>query len=263
MMNTSKAGSALLACCCAIGLSCALLMPEPAPLGPQEVAAADDSGTHAAAASLEAERNDPAIIQARFSIGSSSGPPGTFVDIEVQGPRKQALAVCEQLVRSDMQMANPGGVDLIAKPVRPCSSDAMAEPEATTRLALVQVEHLDSVELLLRLANASKEDLQSIRVRRRYLSGYKDDESCQAALARQQAAQQQSDQQAQEAAKKWLEGEIRDQEKASAKACKAAPASKSCEQSKQLVKMLKDRQSRSATDPPAERSNRSVICRLR
>jgi hypothetical protein len=263
MMNTSNAGSALLACCCALGLSCALLMPEPAPLGPQEVAVADDSGADAVAAPLEPERNDLTIIQARFSIGPSSGPPGTFVDIEVQGPRKQALAVCEQLVRADMQMVNPDSVDLTAKPVRPCSSDSMAEPEATTRLALVQVEHLDSVELLLRLANASKEDLQSIRVRRRYLSGYKDDESCQAALSRQQAAQQKSDEQAQEAARKWLEGAIRDQEKATAKACKPAPASKSCEQAKQMGKMLKDRQARSATDPPAERSNRSVVCRLR
>ena len=261
-MKTSTAAWIVLGATCASGLSCGLFFPEPGPRDSQELTTGTaDSG--AAAVSAEPERNDLSIIQGRFSIGPSSGPATTFVDIEVQGLRKQATAVCDQLMRADMSMVAPDGVDLQARMVRPCSGEALPEPEASTRLALVQVEHLDAVELLVRLANASKEDLQSIHVRRRLLSGYKDESSCQEALARQQAAQLLADEKAQQAARKWLEAAIKDQDKAASDACRKGASSKTCEQAKQLARMLKDRQSRSSTEPPADRSNRSVVCRLR
>jgi hypothetical protein len=261
-MNGSHALVAALVLSSLIGAACWMRAPAASvDRQPEAAAVVDDAAVVVAVVQLD--RNDSAIIQGRLGIGSSGKPADAFVDIEVQGPRKRAMAICDALLRADASMVMPDGSDLAAHVVRPCSGEAMGEPEATTRFAMVQVQHFDSVELMLRVAEVSKEELQTMRVRRRFLSGHKDESTCQASLARVQESEQKAAMQAEQAGKKWLEGALADEKKSEAQACKGAKPSKSCEQARLIVKLLQERQTRPSTEQSLPIGNRTAVCRLR
>ena len=203
----------------------------------------------------------PAIVQARLTIGLRDEEHASFIDLEVRGPHALAMAACETMVRAEQAIRLPAEANLVVRIQRPCSSEAMAEPESSAPWALVQVEHLDSLDLALRVPEIAREDGARLEVRRRMLNVYGDEATCQAMATRLKQAEVGAEARAREAESAWLRQNLQQQEKTATQECKT-PGSRRCKEARQIAELLQSRLDH-GSPPTAQRDNRSTLCRRR
>jgi hypothetical protein len=205
------------------------------------------------AASADVLSDARAIVQARVGLAARGTTPGTWIDFEVAGPGSTAMRVCKALLTREQALQLPPEIEVVV--LRPCSGDALAEPEAMGAYALVQLDRPGAIELMTITGDAPKDDLSHVSIRRRTLIAFADEPACNAMLEKMksEARGQGGD------AVEWLNAQIERQKREVETACTVATSEK-CKQSKQLLDLLEKKKTETEQQKP---DGVSAFCRRR
>ncbi len=247
----------LLACSTAAGLCGCAEPPPPA------VVLMPESVPSQIASSAQVQPAEPtgsafAVMQGRLAIETLGGATSVWMDIEVQGPADAAMRACTALARQELTKRYPDETGLRPVLVRRCSIQAMAEPESADAYALVQVDHPDDLELML-LAPNDDQVQGSVRVRRRVLTPFADEQECQRALVRIEAEQIRAQRRAMEDADRFKAEQVKRAESEVRKACGRAPGADDCRKAREVERLVKKTMGERREQPP--NSDRSALCR--
>jgi hypothetical protein len=210
------------------------------------------------------------VVMARVSTGPKEGKHDSFVDFELRGLRSKALRMCGSLVQRELATVFPPDVNLETRVERPCSTAAMAEPDAGTPWLMARIVRVDEIQLLLLGEGREGQDggaFQGVRAQRRELTGYQTETQCRLALERIANAQQQADKRADQRATAWLDSQLESQQKRTTESCRSIPETNECKKERMILKVLREH----STPPsgPASRpasapaSSSAPLCRQR
>jgi hypothetical protein len=222
----------------------------PAP-GAAGSAPASSAGAGQAKADPCASGGQQVILAARIGIGVQGRAPETWVDFEVRGRELDARRFCEALVQRELAVVYPTDTPLVARLERPCLDTAMAEPKGTPPYLLAERRPIDEVEALLHgLHEKCPSAAAGVSATERRISGYEDQASCEKAQKIILAGRNRAAEDAKAKAAEWLASTIADQEKRMTEVC-AAPRSAPCVEQKEVVRLLKSRAAKVASDAQA------------
>lgn len=241
---------------------CSLLSPAPGTQYAQPAAAPASSAGSVQTADPRLSSTIPVIVQARLRFAVKGVPQDSWIDFELNGPSIHAFAACKALVEKETSMKLPP--ELRVEVARPCSHEAIAEPPATTRFALVRVQRYDKVDLTLALGPDAlpAEAMDQVRVRRRELSGYDDEASCIAMRDRLETDRTRAEKEARAKAVEWLEGAIAKTRAEADVLCKKSLDSAACRNARELSSILEKRKAQEEPGPSPATAP-SAICRQR
>jgi len=204
----------------------------------------------------------PAIVLGRLMI-TARGAPVSWVDVEVHGAEQDAMRACSALVRREVETVYPKQTGLSERLMRPCSTTALAEPDSPEPYLLVDRRELSPADLALASADPAcpTDTGHPVGATVRRVGGYPDKKACDDALAKLAAAGVESQADARESARKWLDDTIAEQQKRAEEVCRGAKEAEACRRQEAVLRVLQER--RSGPEEPMKRPGVTQLCRAR
>jgi hypothetical protein len=208
-------------------------------------------------------------LQARVALHQAASQQlVSLVDLEVQGPSRDAFRACYALVQRELEIGSVSEGALRAKVVRECSAAAMPVGKLDAPVALIDRRQRDALTMLgiesLHADPRMRCELAAfgmVDVTTRRLVPYPDAATCSRARERLQAAMAEAAQQAHQAATAWLQGHVTQQRAEVDQACGASPEGPGCREQRRLLELLEDRQQRLAQHRLTAPADVTLHCR--
>lgn len=210
----------------------------------------------------------PDVLQARIAVREQgSRQIVSLIDLEAQGPRRDAFRACHGLVARELELDSISQGALETEVLRPCSPDALPAGKLTAGAVLVDRRHNDALTMLGIEALGADERFacepqafEHVQVMTRRVGAFGDEAACERARAHLEQAMAMAHSRASIAALEWLQDQLEAQRTKVEQECAKAAKSPSCAQQRQLLDHLDDKR-RELTEQPAERaSDVSLTC---
>lgn len=210
----------------------------------------------------------PDVLQARIAMRErGSKEVVSLIDVEAQGPRRDAFRACHALVARELELDSISQGALQAEVLRPCSPDALPVGKLTAGAVLVDRRHNDALTMLgieglgadERFA-CEPQAFEQVQVMTRRVGAFADEAACERARTHLDQAMAMAHSRASIAALEWLQDQLETQRTEVEQECAKAAKSPSCTQQRQLLEHL-DEKRRELSEQPAERaSDVSLTC---
>lgn len=210
------------------------------------------------------------IVQARVAVhDKATGELTSVVDVELTGPRRDALRACYAVVMRELELGAISRGVLRATVVRECSDRALARGALDAPAVLIDTRKSEAMTVvgIETLASDPRmacnlQAFEQVRVTTRRQSAYQSRESCEQARALLEQAMEQAALDARQAALGWLDRQLTEQRAQAEQACAGDAAAPGCATHRQLVEQLGQRRDELAKQAPEPPKDVSLVCQL-